>query len=563
MKVMVFENKIEFSAIFLILVLFVLVSVSQVNGVNVDNASQYNTSKGSVNNQIQSILDNSKSSDTINFLGGRYENLSLVINKKLTIVGHNTTIVNYGNLDYIFKINPSANGTIITGFTFINNNGNGIYVNGASNIQIKNNKITSRNNGIYLYKTKDVAISNNVIQESTTGIRLIDSYDTDISGNTITKISGSGIYNDNSIGSNVHNNIISQNENGIYTTGSAKNLKITDNTISKNSANGIALDSSNNNGLHITSNNVFSNDVGVNFLKNYVDDSKKVIEYNRISTNTYMNLLVRESSYNQISIGANWYGANEREYAGVCQKAKTTLIQYDLIPYTVNGVAVPGIFLGVFHVGDKIITGLPQIDSIGALIYQGAEPGYNDEKFYSTAVNGVAIFNLSSVFKNVDQYKIKSWADNQYDILKKNIKIDLAGIALNGITSGNGGTGGSGNGGSGNIGNNNGGNGNNQGGGSGNNNGGSKSNNDGGDSYNGNSNLQNQDSSLGTNSNPDSGGENSVDSAKSVTGKEVDILDENQYYLDSANPYIIILTSIIITASICIGFLYKFRRHRI
>jgi len=523
------------------LLLIVFISMTNIHAINVENSTYYPSSNGTLDDQIQSIIDNAPTGSTVNFLGTKYEDLSLIINKKLNIVGHNTTIINNQNQDYIFMITPNGAGTTISGFTLINNNngGNGISVIGANNVVIKNNQITAKNSAVYIYQSTGTTVSNNILQSSTNGLHILDSTDTTVSKNTMTKNSQYGIYNDNSVNTKISSNQISQNKDGIYTSGSAKNLKVYNNTISKNTGNGIGLDSSNNNGLSITSNNIIYNNVGVNFLRNYVDASNKQIEYNRISLNYNMNLLVKESSYNQLSVGANWYGANDKAYAGICDKAKTTLIQYDLIPYTVNGKVVSGVFLGVFHIGDKIISSLPTVDPVGAVIYQGAQPGYNDQKIYATSVNGVAMFNLTNALKNPDQYKIKSWADNQYDVLKKDLKIDTSGIT--GTTENNNNKG---------KGKGTGGNGNQQGGGNGNNKGGNNQNNQpGGKDNNGNTDSPEPDSSLGTQS---TGG-----TTQSISAKILDVLND-RYPLKGASPYILVLTCIIIVAAICTGLLKKY-----
>ena len=77
--------------------------------VYVQDASYY--SNGSLNDQIQSILDNAPSGSTIVFLGTHYENLHLVINNELNLVANGTSISS-NLLSAIFLINGSqASGT--------------------------------------------------------------------------------------------------------------------------------------------------------------------------------------------------------------------------------------------------------------------------------------------------------------------------------------------------------------------------------------------------------------------------------------------------------------------
>ncbi|MGB7970311.1 MAG: hypothetical protein WCF28_12155, partial [Methanobacterium sp.] len=60
------------------------------SGIASASAATVTVASGLNNTQIQAIIDGSNSGDTIQFLGSEYDNIALVINKTLNLVGANS-----------------------------------------------------------------------------------------------------------------------------------------------------------------------------------------------------------------------------------------------------------------------------------------------------------------------------------------------------------------------------------------------------------------------------------------------------------------------------------------
>ncbi|WP_169805816.1 right-handed parallel beta-helix repeat-containing protein [Methanobrevibacter curvatus] len=547
--------------------------MSSVIAVDVQDSSYYNISNESLNQQIQKIIDSSNSGDTVKFLGKNYENITLIINKNLNILSSsNTKILNNGLTKPIFQLNSKSSGTVISGFNLINNKDNAIYINGVKNLTIKNNNIASKNLAIYIYNSSNIQISNNDLVNSNIGLGILNSNSINIKNNNIKQNKNHGIYlkdsintiinhniienniqtgieHENSISTQIINNTINKNENGIITTKSAKNLIILYNTISSNNDYGIKLDSNENTNLKIKTNTILRNYKGISFTYHYVDTNKKDISFNRVVYNTDFNILVRESNYNRISVGANWFGANEQSKSGVCPKLNGELIQYNLIPYKNQyGNIVPGLFIGVFTYGNnQIASNLP--DMTVAAVFDNHGSYLNQQ--YANMVDGIAIFNFTDN-TNLDQYNLKSYADVEFLELNKNANIKLPNDFYGNGGSGNG-NGGSGNGENGN------------GGGDGNTGNGDGSSDNSGDNNPG-ENLgndlkpKNQLSSSSLPSGTSSSKGNTEKQKDSSQGKILNVLDDDFESIIKDNPYFLAIVSIVLIGVLAIGFLYKRKR---
>jgi parallel beta-helix repeat protein len=401
-------NKDKILVFLLFLTLGFTVSLSTASAVNIYDASSYNITNLSLNQQIQNSIDNAKSGDTINFLGKNYKNLTLVINKKLNIVSNvDTTIENSRMNNYlntVFYINSSASGTIISGFTIINNNGFGIIVNNTKNIVINNNIISSKESGLFIDKSSNINITKNVLKNSLNGVFISNSNDVLLKNNVITSNKNNGIYlkdnknfliesnyiyNNNDSGiylddSNmiqIKNNNITYNKNsGIVTKNSAEDLIITGNILLNNYY-GINLDSTKNNGLIIKSNTAHFNHDGIRFSENYKDVDRKDISSNVLHLNYGKEVELIDSPYENIAIGANWYGASSYGFINICHKLQTSLIQAKLIKGS-NGIY----YLGLFD-GDKLATDLPSLSAVFLL--------NNQSKVTTQTENGVAMVNYT------------------------------------------------------------------------------------------------------------------------------------------------------------------------
>ncbi len=206
----------------------------------VNGISETHIVDGSSKNQmsdptIQTAINNAKSGDTIEITGTDYEHCHFVIDKKLNIISTVGTTLstcpsNTQGSDGIgiFYITPEASGTVISGFTIINEeyksgtvNPYGIYINGAKDVTIENCTIekVSKGPGIYIKDSTNTLINNCIVKNSV-----------------------KGIYLDNSPSATINNNIVKSNSNaGIYVINNCPNLYIKNNTIKSNNYYGIYL----------------------------------------------------------------------------------------------------------------------------------------------------------------------------------------------------------------------------------------------------------------------------------------------------------------------------------
>lgn len=260
------------------------------SNIFVQNASYYS---GSLNDQIQAILDDAAPGSTIEFLGQLYENLQLTINKNLNIISNVGTKISASNTagSAVFTINGSqASGTTISGFiisdtgagsgilvngtnnTTISNvqvsatSGNAVSVNNSSNTNIENSLITDSENGISVTGSNGTQIDDNEITNNVNnGISIEGSDNTTITWNTLKNngntAEGSGIYLGNSTNITVNNNQINENWYGINAN-NITNVTISTNSILNNERDGILL-SGNATNTTIMSNTIQENDNGI------------------------------------------------------------------------------------------------------------------------------------------------------------------------------------------------------------------------------------------------------------------------------------------------------------
>ena len=228
---------------------------------------------GSAENQmndptIQTAIDNAKDGDTIEITGKNYEHCHFVVDKKLNIISNvGTTMstcpsnIKGSNGVGIFYFSPEASGSVLSGFTFVNNaakNGEvdpyAVYIEGAKDIQITNNTIDQVSNGpgIYLKDASNILINNNNIQYSKNGILIENSNKITITDNNIENNKNSGIYvGENNKNINImNNNIVGNNWKGIVVN-SANNVNIISNVIMANRDNSVQARANNGAGIYV------------------------------------------------------------------------------------------------------------------------------------------------------------------------------------------------------------------------------------------------------------------------------------------------------------------------
>ena len=139
---------------------------------------------------IQKAIDGASDGDTIIINGRSYVHCHFVVNKKLTIISNVGTTLDpcsskaTSNHQGIFYLTSKASGTVIQGFTFINddlriskNEGYGILVKGASDVTIKDCDIATNDvaDSIRLENTNGIVIDNVTVHNSINGINALGS----------------------------------------------------------------------------------------------------------------------------------------------------------------------------------------------------------------------------------------------------------------------------------------------------------------------------------------------------------------------------------------------------
>ncbi|WP_321423213.1 FN3 associated domain-containing protein [uncultured Methanobacterium sp.] len=410
---------------------------------NIGNRTQVAASL--TNSEIQKIIDDAHDGDIIEFLGTSYSDLSLIINKPLTLFSKVQTVI-ASNFP-VFTINNSNDGNIwIYGF-LINVTGNdGIVIENSSNINILNTTVTANNgNGLLIQNSTDINITNLIVQDSNSGISIDNSTDVVITESNVSNNQQSGIninqsenvsVTDSSIENNVGNGItlsntrktlisndqINQNNNGVYfgpntdnTTiknsnindnvgdgisfaESGSNTLVNNNTISGNS-DGINLDSTSDN-LVINQNIITKNShAGVNVGENYKEAPTAKIDYNIIYGNFGRGEMENKYSKVSTSFGYNWLGANSWDKIFSCPSSKSKLIQLKIIQ------ASSGEFQAVFMAGDEIAYLLPDVN-----VFFRLNNGIGES---TIAKNGVAPFTYSSKQYIRGSTELEAFADNE------------------------------------------------------------------------------------------------------------------------------------------------------
>ena len=191
-----------------------LAPISAVN-ITVDSGLQ--------SSAIQKIIDNSKSGDTLTFKGGSYNNVSLIINKKLKILASKNTVL-YGNNSmgsaFVFYFTNQSSGSALSGFNINTHSSYAIILNNVKNLNITNNHIYGGDNAV---------------------IKVKNGYNISFAGNIISKSEGNGLVIDSSNKISIINNLIYNNSvTGINITKSS-DINMKQNQILENKLTGIGI----------------------------------------------------------------------------------------------------------------------------------------------------------------------------------------------------------------------------------------------------------------------------------------------------------------------------------
>ena len=297
------KNKITLLFLLVISLSMYVTSLEPVSAANISINSSMN------NSQIQTVLDNATSGDTINFIGSLYENIQLIINKTLNIVtSTGTTLTGSNPESAVFLINGSkASGTKISGFNITGSN-LGILINNTSNVTISCDNVNTINGtAIVVNKSTGTILKDNSMKNSSTGINISGSANTKLTGNLVAG-NQNGVNIKNSVNTTLNNTQIINNAVrgvGIY---NSANISIDNSTIEGNGNNSTAgtysdegavyLKSSN--GIKISGSQIKENSQGIT-----TEDSSQITINNNTIDDNYGEGILLNGSAKDISIKNN------------------------------------------------------------------------------------------------------------------------------------------------------------------------------------------------------------------------------------------------------------------
>ena len=397
-------NNMNKKIILILISIFVLFAFAQgISAADMDNStnaiSQAETHEvlgttyvvdGSAENQmsdptIQTAINNAKAGDTIEITGKNYEHCHFVVDKKLNIISNvGTTMstcpsnIKGSNGVGIFYFSPEASGSVLSGFTFVNDaakNGEvdpyAVYIEGAKDIQITNNIIDQVTNGpgIYIKDASNITINNNNIQYSQNGILIENNNKITIKDNNIENNKNSGIYirEGNKNTNIINNNIVKNNWKGVVVN-SANNVNIISNVIMANRDNPVQARAKNGAGIYV--------DCAVDSLKingNYIFENGNYGIFDTYKTKESFeeNYKSQEINFN-IFVGHNTRGIfaqqNEAGQTGIIYVGSNAYSFEQLCPSTFYepGILKDGTQDMIFGEMTKISKGIYKITFINA-----------------------------------------------------------------------------------------------------------------------------------------------------------------------------------------------------
>ena len=354
-------------SIFIFSLLF-LFFVSSVSAVNIEDNNMTSLSDGSNTNQniandisndeIQSKFDNAKDGDTFVFTDKEYNDISLVVDKKLNILSKNASIVyssdkltdkakNLGlDKTFGFYFTSKSAGSVLSGITIVASNSDcGVIVDNTKNVLVKDNLVVGGKNCILLKNSDKITVSDNYISKaSQNGLQLKDVKNSLVSKNMISYNGLSGIETSNIYYCNITNNTVHHNNlNGISTFNKSSHTLINRNNVFENT-NGIYVNSTSSNDV-VKTNSLTNNrkdprssmggfETGNGFLlgSGFKSSGSTIlkVEYNYLAHNEFYQAKNYWENEN-FELGQNWYDSNDPSNTFVCPRLLASLMNLDTL----------------------------------------------------------------------------------------------------------------------------------------------------------------------------------------------------------------------------------------
>lgn len=250
-------NLFFISILFLFLVSSVSAADAEQDNCIILSDCNYRITSDLSNEDIQSMLDNANSGDSFEFTDNAYDNISLVVDKRLNLISKNNSIVYASDslsdkarslgIEKTFGLYFTKNsaGSVLSGITIIaSGSENGIVVNNAKNIGIVNNTVVGGTNSVTVKNSNNIVVAGNDISKAKkNGLQLLDVKNSLIDSNIISYNKKSGIETSNIDYCNITNNDVHHNDlNGISTYNRSSYNLIKGNAVYEN-VNGIFINS--------------------------------------------------------------------------------------------------------------------------------------------------------------------------------------------------------------------------------------------------------------------------------------------------------------------------------
>ena len=391
------------------------------------------------NSEIQNILNQAPIASNVEFLGGSYSDVSLLVDKSLNVYSSDSTILNAKANLPAFII--SADNVNVTGFSINGNSGDAVVIDGANGVNIANNVISNvldeskladynagtvnmPGYGISITKASNVILSKNNIKSFESAIFAQDSSSLVIDNNTLRENNygikyGFGVANTEITNNEIFNQIglyimtVPEGPSGygIFLNNSAVNVTINHNHIYANHL-GISLDANYSTGIVITQNTITDNVLeGMRFNAGY-DLAENAIAPHVTDNAIYRNargpsmMILGEMSANpfgiyggglldpsqKLQLEPNWYGTNNLVtwdndtgvvgYGTMCPRINTTNIEFNMTYIS------PGNYSIMFYKNGVFDSSLPVFDMYATL------NNVTEVNFY--VINGVGTFTFDS-----------------------------------------------------------------------------------------------------------------------------------------------------------------------
>ena len=355
-------DKKVFNLFFISLLFLFLVSSVSATDIQDDNmtilssGSNHFITSDLSNEDIQSQFDNANDGDTFEFTDPEYQDISLVVDKKLNIISKKDSVVYVSDevsdkaremgIDktFGFYFTSNAAGSVLSGINIVASNSDyGIVADNTRNIKITNNNVAGGGNGVLIKNSDKITMSENDISKAKqNGVQLQNVKNSIIERNVISLNKKSGIETSNIEYCKILNNTIHHNGlNGISTFNKSSHTLISGNNVYENT-NGIYINSTSTNDV-VKSNSMthnrkdprssmggFETGNGLLFGAGFKSqgDSILKVEYNYLAHNEFYQAKNYWENEN-FELGQNWYNSNDPTNTFVCPRLLASLMTLD------------------------------------------------------------------------------------------------------------------------------------------------------------------------------------------------------------------------------------------